>query len=115
MCRGCFFYTSAVYNIKAKEKIMETANRKTDIRIIKTLPAPKINYHMMVMPYRIYDKICGIRPLRFQLTQNDVANKIRYINDQRLLPKLEIIRYPYPKTLKSNLYIPKMVLSFLWT
>ena len=77
-----------------------------DIRIIKTLPAPKINYHMMVMPFRIYDKICGIRPLRFQLTQNDVANKIRYINDQRLLPKLEIIRYPYPKTLKSNLYIP---------
>lgn len=39
MCRGCFFYTSAVYNIKAKEKIMETANRKTDIRIIKTKKA----------------------------------------------------------------------------
>ena len=77
-----------------------------DIRIVKMLPAPKVNYHMMVMPYRIFDKICGIRPLRFQMTQNDIANKVRYINDQRLLPKLEIIRYPYPKTLKSNLYIP---------
>ena len=77
-----------------------------DIQMIKRLPAPKSNYHMFVMPYRIYDKICGIRPLRYQLTQSDIANKIKYINDQRLLPKLEVIRYPYPKTLKSNLYVP---------
>jgi hypothetical protein len=77
-----------------------------DIRIIKMLPAPKADYHMLVMPYRIFDKICGIRPIRYQLTQTDIANKMKYINDQRLLPKLEVIRFPYPKTLKSNLYIP---------
>lgn len=76
-----------------------------DIQTIKMMPAPKNDYHTMIIPQRIFDRICGMKPLRYQLTQTDVVNKIRYINDQKLLPKLNVIRYPYPKTIKDNLYI----------
>ena len=76
-----------------------------DIQTIKILPAPKNDYRSIIIPQRIYDRICGMKPLRYQLTQTDMVNKIRYINEQNLLPKLNVIRYPYPKTIKDNLYI----------
>ena len=78
---------------------------ESDIHTIKMLPAPKNDYRTMIIPQRVYDRICGMKPIRYQLTQNDLVNKIRYINEQRLLPKVEVLRYPYPKTIKSNLYI----------
>ena len=76
-----------------------------DIQTIKMLPAPKNDYRSIIIPQRIFDRICGMKPLRYQLTQTDVVNKVRYINEQNLLPKLNVIRYPYPKSIKDNLYI----------
>lgn len=76
-----------------------------DIQTIKMLPAPKNDYHTIIIPQRAFDRICGMKPLRYQMSQNDFVNKIRYINDQKLLPKLNVLRYPYPKTIKDDLYI----------
>lgn len=79
---------------------------ESDIHTIKMLPAPKNDYHTMVIPQRVYDRICNMKPIRYQLSQTEIVNKIKYVMEQRLLPKIDVIRYPYPKTIKNNLYIP---------
>lgn len=76
-----------------------------DIQLIKMMPAPKIEYKKILIPFKVIDKL-GIRPLRYMISQNDYMKKISYINEQKLLPKLQPIQYPYPKTIKENMYIP---------
>lgn len=76
-----------------------------DIELIKNMPHPKINYKNIIIPYKIMDKIYG-KPFRFLKTPNEYNKKMIYINDQKLTPKLISIRYPYPKEIKDNIYIP---------
>lgn len=76
-----------------------------DIQLIKMMPAPKIEYKKILIPFKVIDKL-GMRPLRYMISQNDYMKKISYINEQKLLPKLQPIQYPYPKTIKENMYIP---------
>ena len=76
-----------------------------DIELIKNIPPPKTDYKQIVIPYKVMDKI-DVRPFRYIMTQNAFNGKITYLNDQKLLPKLVPLRYPYPKTIEGNLYIP---------
>lgn len=76
-----------------------------DIDIIKKLPAPKKDYRFLLIPYKIFDKIAGISVIRYQMTQSELSTKMNYVRQQRLMPNVEIIRYPYPKTIKNNIYI----------
>ena len=77
-----------------------------DIELIKNIPQPKLEYKNIIIPYRIIDKI-GIKPFRYMISANDYNRKISYINnDKRINPKLIPIRFPYPKVVKENVYIP---------
>ena len=45
------------------------------------------------------------RPFRYILSQNEYNRKILYLNEQKLVPKIMNIRYPYPKEITNNVYI----------
>ena len=75
-----------------------------DIELIKNMPLPKVDYKHIIIPYRIIDKI-GIKPFRYISSMNDFNRKVTYLNGKKLLPILTPIRFPYPKTIKENLYI----------
>ena len=75
-----------------------------DVELIKTMPLPKIDYKNIIIPYRIIDKI-GIKPFRYISSMNDFNRKATYLTEKKLLPIVTPIRFPYPKTIKENLYI----------
>ena len=68
------------------------------------IPAPKIEYKKLIIPMKINDKI-GIKYLRINMQQNELGRKMNYIMDQKIRPQLEILRFPYPKEIKSNFLI----------
>ena len=77
----------------------------------------KTDYKQIVIPFKVIDKI-EVKPFRYIMTQNEFNKKLTYLEDQKLLPKLIPIRYPYPKTIENNIYIPiseifKMVTPYL--
>ena len=76
-----------------------------DIEMIKNIPQPKVDYKNIIIPYRIVDKI-GIKPFRYTPSMNEYNKKISYVNDKKLFPKLIPIKFPYPKVIKENIYIP---------
>ena len=76
-----------------------------DIELIKNMPPPKVDYKQILIPFKIIDKI-EVKPFRFIMTQNEFNRKLTYLDEQKLLPKLIPLRYPYPKTIENNLYIP---------
>ena len=76
-----------------------------DIQMIRSTPEPKIDYKNIIIPYRITDRI-GVRPFRYILTQSQYNSRITYLNNQKLVPKVFSINYPYPKKIENNLYIP---------
>ena len=75
-----------------------------DIELIKQLPQPKIDYRKIIFPYKVIDKI-DIKPFRFIKTQNDNMRKIQYLNNQRMVPPIMPINYPYPSTINDNVYV----------
>ena len=88
-----------------------------DIELIKKIPQPKTDYKQIIIPFRVIDKI-GVRPFRFIMNQNEYNKKLTYLEEQKMIPRLVPIRYPYPKNIEGNLYIPiseiiKMVTPFL--
>ena len=76
-----------------------------DIELIKNIPPPKVDYKQILIPFKVLDKI-EVKPFRFIMTQNEFNKKLTYLDEQKLLPKLIPLRYPYPKTIEGNLYIP---------
>ena len=80
-----------------------------DVELIKNMPLPKVDYKNIIIPYRIIDKI-GIKPFRYLMSMNDFNKKVTYLNSKKLLPVLNPIRFPYPKTIKENLYICRRII-----
>lgn len=88
-----------------------------DVELIKKIPPPKTDYKQIIIPFKVIDKI-EVKPFRYIMSQNEFNKKLTYIDDQKLLPKLVPSRYPYPKTIENNIYIPiseifKMVTPYL--
>ena len=75
-----------------------------DIELIKNMPQPKTDYKNIIIPYRITTKI-GIKPLRYLLTQNEYNRKIKYLTEKKLMPPVMPVRFPYPSSIKENIYI----------
>ena len=76
-----------------------------DIELIKHIPSPKVDYKTIIIPFKVIDKI-DTKPFQYSLNQNEYNKKVKYLEEQKLIPTLEIIRPPYPKTVSNNLYIP---------
>ena len=76
-----------------------------DLEMIKSFPQPKMSYKNLLIPYRFVDTIGG-KPIRYILTQNEYNKKVTYAQNQKMIPPLITIRFPYDKTYKENLYIP---------
>lgn len=82
-----------------------TNSYEYDIELIKQLPQPKMEYKKLVIPYRLIDKI-GTKPFRFIMTQNEYNQKMIYLSQQKTMnPRVIALRYPYPKTIKENVYV----------
>ena len=75
-----------------------------DIELVKNMPPPRIDYKNIIIPCQLNDKI-GTIPVRINLSPNDYARKVNYMNSQRIVPKLNPIKNPYPKTITENLYV----------
>ena len=75
-----------------------------DIELIKNMPQPKTDYKNIIIPYRITTKI-GIKPLRYLLTQNEYNRKLKYLTEKKLIPPVMPVRFPYPSSIKENIYI----------
>jgi len=75
-----------------------------DIEMIKNMPTPKLDYKNIIIPYRVMDKI-GVKPFRYNSSMNDFNRKVSYILKKKLMPNVNPLRFPYPKTIKDNLYI----------
>ena len=83
-----------------------TNSYEYDIELIKQLPQPKMEYKKLVLPYRLIEKI-GVKPFRFIMTQNEYNQKLMYLTQQKTMnPRITALRFPYPKTIKENVYIP---------
>ena len=76
-----------------------------DIELIKRIPSPKVDYKTIIIPFKVVDKI-DTKPFQYSLNQNDYNNKVKYMESQKLVPALEVVRPPYPKTIMNNLYVP---------
>ena len=76
-----------------------------DIELIKHIPSPKVDYKTIIIPFKVIDKI-DTKPFQYSLNQNEYNKKVKYLEEQKLIPTLEIIKPPYPKTVSNNLYIP---------
>ena len=75
-----------------------------DIQMIKDAPIPKNDYKNIIIPFKIVDRF-GNRIYRYISTQNEFTRKVNYINQQKMIPPIIPIRYPYPKVIIDNLYI----------
>lgn len=75
-----------------------------DIELIKQIPPPKMEYQNIIIPFRLMDRLNG-RQIRFLMSTMEFNKKTQYLTNAKLTPKLIPIRYPYPKTITSNLYI----------
>lgn len=75
-----------------------------DIELIKNMPLPKTDYKNIIIPYRVMSRI-GIKPFRYSLTQGEYNRKVTYLNKKKLMPIVMPIKFPYPKTIKENIYI----------
>ena len=76
-----------------------------DVQLIKNVPMPKMTYKNIIIPAKMNITV-GVKPFNYVLTTSDYNKKIMYVNNQRLVPKLTDIRYPYPSRINENLYIP---------
>lgn len=76
-----------------------------DIELIKNIPQPKMDYRSVLIPYRVFDKF-GVKVMRYMMTASDYNAKALYVNSQKMTPKLINLKYPYPKEIQHNLYIP---------
>lgn len=76
-----------------------------DIELIKHLPSPKSDYKNYLIPYKYFDRI-GERVVRYILSPQEYMRRQAYVIQQKLIPPLNHIKYPYPKEIKQNLYIP---------
>ena len=75
-----------------------------DVQMIRNTPEPKVDYKNIIIPYRIQDRI-GVRPFRFNMTQSVYNSRVAYLNNQKLIPRVVSIAYPYPKRIENNVYI----------
>lgn len=75
-----------------------------DVQMIRNMPQPKIAYKNIIFPYRVMDRV-GPRPIRFMMSQNEYNKRVLYLNNQKLIPRVVSIKYPYPKRIEENLYI----------
>jgi hypothetical protein len=75
-----------------------------DVQMIRNCPQPKIEYKNIIIPYRVMDRI-GVKPFRFMMTQNEYNKRVIYLNNQKLIPKVVPINFPYPKKVENNVYI----------
>ena len=76
-----------------------------DIQMIKNAPLPKTDYKNMIIPYKVIDRF-GNKIYRYLSSQNEFNRKVTYINKHKLVPNVVPIRYPFPKVIIDNLYIP---------
>lgn len=77
-----------------------------DVQLIKNMPPPRIDYKTLLIPYRLMNKI-GHKRLRYIMTQNEYIHKVSFINnDKHIIPRINVLRYPYPTKIEANLYIP---------
>lgn len=75
-----------------------------DIELIRNMPPPRVDYKYIIIPYRVMTRLCQ-KPFRYILSQNEYNRKVAYLNEQKLVPKIMNIRYPYPKQIPNNVYI----------
>ena len=75
-----------------------------DVQMIRNMPQPKLAYKNIIFPYRVMDRV-GPRPIRFMMSQNEYNKRVLYLNNQKLIPRVVSIKYPYPKKIDENLYI----------
>ena len=75
-----------------------------DIECIKQIPQPKMNYKNIIIPFKVNSKI-AVFPFNYTLSQNEYNRHLEYLSDQKMNPQLNVVKYPYPRTIKDNLYI----------
>jgi len=76
-----------------------------DIELIKNMPPPRTDYKSIIIPYRINNTFSSAR-FNFSISQSDYNNKVKYIGESRIIPRLNIIKLPYPRKISNNIYIP---------
>lgn len=76
-----------------------------DIELIRNIPHPKTDYKNIIIPFNVFGNI-GQSQLRYKISTNDYNRRLSYLNNKNLLPKVTPVKYPYPKTINDNLYVP---------
>ena len=75
-----------------------------DIEFIKRLPQPKMDYKNIIIPLNVHSRV-GVYTFDYSLSQSEFGKQLKYIGEQRMSPMLNVLRPPYPKFYKDNLYI----------
>ena len=75
-----------------------------DIEFIKRLPQPKMDYKNIIIPLNVRERM-GEYVFNYSLSQNEFGRQLKYIGEQKMVPQLNVLRPPYPKFYKDNLYI----------
>lgn len=75
-----------------------------DIETIKMMPQPKMNYKNIIIPFNVKSKL-AVYPFSYSLSKTEYDREVKYLESQRMLPKLTILKPPYSKTVDGNTYI----------
>lgn len=75
-----------------------------DIEMIRNMPHPKTDYRNIIIPSKINIKF-GPKTFTYGMSQQEYVKRVKYVNDQKLTPGLTPVKFPYPRTMKDNVYI----------
>ena len=75
-----------------------------DIETIKMMPQPKMNYKNIIIPFNVKSKL-AVYPFSYSLSKTEYDRELKYLDSQRMLPKLTVLKPPYSKTVDGNTYI----------
>ena len=75
-----------------------------DIEMIRQMPFPKQDYTRLIIPQNVTEKI-GLKPFKYIMSGSEYTRNAEYVNKQKLVPQLTMIKYPYPSSIKENVYV----------
>ena len=75
-----------------------------DMELIKNMPPPRTNYKNIIIPYSVSGKIGAVN-FKYQADKKEYAKRLQYIQQMKMVPQLTVLKHPFDKTSKENVYI----------
>ena len=76
-----------------------------DLELIKRMPPPRNNYKNIIIPYSLSGKV-GPNNFKYSISHSEYSDRLKYLQKQKMIPQLIVVKPPINKNSKENVYIP---------